>query len=124
MKNITPHFSYKEMTKTDTGLKNDPDASASIHLVYLCRSLERIRQAINVGNIDDTIPLDINCGYRSPEVNKAVGGSSNSYHLYGRACDISTIGMSDVVIDKLIEAIYDEMPSEIIVHSTYIHFAI
>jgi len=35
-------------------------------------------------------PLIINSGYRNPEHNKRVGGSSNSQHLYGKAVDVST----------------------------------
>lgn len=112
------------MTKTDTGLPNIPDKQAQIHLVYLCRALERIRAKVNIGNLGDPIPIVINSGFRSKEVNSAVGGSPSSYHLDGRACDISIAGMSDDCVDKLLNAIYDEFPSEIISHSTYIHFSI
>jgi len=34
--------------------------------------------------------LLLNCGYRSPAFNKAVGGDPNSYHLQGLAIDIDT----------------------------------
>lgn len=33
-------------------------------------------------------PVYINSGYRTPEHNKAVGGSALSYHMYGMAADI------------------------------------
>lgn len=33
-------------------------------------------------------PIYINSGYRTPEHNKAVGGSKLSYHMYGMAADI------------------------------------
>ena len=33
--------------------------------------------------------------YRSPAVNKAVGGSKTSAHLLGRACDIQVDGMDN-----------------------------
>lgn len=33
-------------------------------------------------------PIYINSGYRTPEHNKAVGGSTLSYHMYGMAADI------------------------------------
>lgn len=35
-------------------------------------------------------PIYINSGYRTPEHNKAVGGSTLSYHMYGMAADIRT----------------------------------
>ena len=34
-------------------------------------------------------PISINSGYRSPALNKAVGGVSTSQHLRGEAADIS-----------------------------------
>lgn len=35
-------------------------------------------------------PIRISSGYRPPALNKAVGGSSTSNHLYGRAADCTT----------------------------------
>lgn len=121
---ITPHFTFREMTKTDTGLPNKPDKYQQIHLVYLCRSLERVRDKLNRGNLGNPIPIIINSAFRSRAVNEAIDGSPSSYHLDGRAVDISTAHLSDSQIDVLINALYDEFPSEIITHSTYIHFAI
>lgn len=37
-------------------------------------------------------PIIVSSGYRCPELNKAVGGSKNSQHLYGMAADLD-IGM-------------------------------
>ena len=33
-------------------------------------------------------PIKINSGFRSPELNKAIGGSSNSQHCFGEAIDM------------------------------------
>ena len=33
-------------------------------------------------------PLLVNSWYRPPDINRAVGGASNSQHLYGKAADI------------------------------------
>ena len=123
-KQITKHFSYKEMTRTDTGLPNIPSPQAEIHLVYLCRVLERVRFKMNQNSHSHEFPLIINSAYRSKAVNEAVGGSPNSSHLDGRACDISLTGLPDDVVDKLLNALYDEFPSEIYSKSNYIHFAI
>lgn len=123
-KKITPHFSYKEMTHTDTCLPNIPSPEAEIHLVYLCRALERVRFKMNQNNHSEDFPLTINSAYRSKAVNEAVGGSPSSYHLDGRACDISISGLPDDVLDKLLNALYDEFPSEIYAKNNYIHFAI
>lgn len=43
--------------------------------------LERFREYVET-------PVTINSAYRTKEWNKKQGGSSNSYHLYGRAFDI------------------------------------
>lgn len=44
---------------------------------------EYIREAIG------GLPLQIVSGFRTPESNEAVGGAKNSYHMLGRALDIS-----------------------------------
>lgn len=40
-------------------------------------------------------PITITSGYRSPGTNKAVGGSENSYHLFGMAADFTTKYLED-----------------------------
>lgn len=39
-------------------------------------------------------PIYITSGYRSPELNQAVGGASQSYHKSAQAVDIKVIGMN------------------------------
>lgn len=45
-------------------------------------------------------PINITSGYRTPECNKNVGGSSNSYHMKGKAVDIYSPGYSPTQIAK------------------------
>jgi len=42
-------------------------------------------------------PIIINSGYRSPEVNKAIGGVPSSNHLTGCAADIHVYGMEQLL---------------------------
>ena len=42
-------------------------------------------------------PIVINSGYRSPELNKKVGGSPTSNHLTGCAVDIRCIGIEQAL---------------------------
>ena len=39
-------------------------------------------------------PIHVNSGYRSPQLNKAVGGVKTSQHLKGQAVDITTYSRS------------------------------
>jgi hypothetical protein len=47
------------------------------------------------GDGDD--PIIINSGYRSPMVNKTVGGVATSNHLTGCAVDIRVLGMEQLL---------------------------
>lgn len=48
----------------------------------LVTMLQRLRDRLGV-------PINISSAYRTPKYNKAVGGSTNSQHLYGKAADIT-----------------------------------
>lgn len=52
-------------------------------------------------------PIYINSGYRTPEHNKAIGGSTLSYHMYGMAADIRADGHTPkqlyTILDKMLE---------------------
>lgn len=78
---ITENFTLQEMTKTNTGLENNPNAEQLENLIKLTKILQIIRN--EYGN-----PIIVNSGFRSKEVNDKVGGSNNSDHLYGCAVDI------------------------------------
>ena len=49
------------------------------------------------GEIDTEEPIIINSGYRSPELNKKVGGSPTSNHLTGCAVDIRVTGIEQAM---------------------------
>ena len=49
------------------------------------------------GEIDTEEPIIINSGYRSPELNKKVGGSPTSNHLTGCAVDIRVYGIEQAM---------------------------
>ena len=42
-------------------------------------------------------PIRINSGYRSPQLNRAIGGAPNSNHLTGCAVDIRVSGMEQLI---------------------------
>jgi len=81
MPKITAHFTEAELTVTSTGLPNIPPESARCALRALCVAvLEPWRERCG--------PLRVTSGYRSPEVNRAVGGSATSQHVRGEAADV------------------------------------
>ncbi len=94
---LSEHFTLGELIKTNTGLENVPNEEQVNNLKRVCRWLERLRQRWNdiYGDGDD--PIVINSGFRSPEVNKAVGGSPTSNHANGCAVDIRCIGPEQAI---------------------------
>ena len=87
---LSPHFTLGEMCKTRVKT-TDGNIPSRVHIENLkrvCRWLERLRRRWNELYGSGNDPIIINSGYRSPAVNKAVGGVSNSNHLTGCAADI------------------------------------
>lgn len=88
---LSEHFSLGELCKSShkTADGNIPSHVAIENLRKICEDwLEDLRYSNNTlyGNKD--LPIIINSGYRSPEVNKLAGGSPSSNHLTGCAVDI------------------------------------
>ena len=94
---LSEHFSLGELTKTKTGIENVPNEEQVNNLKRLCGWLEKLRKRWNdiYGEGDD--PIIINSGFRSLEVNKAVGGATLSNHLTGCAVDIRCIGIEQAL---------------------------
>ena len=85
---LSQHFTLRELCKTSVRMENVPNEAQVENLKRLCRWLERLRRRWNDLYADDggvgmEEPLIINSGYRSPAVNKAVGGAPTSNHLTG-----------------------------------------
>ena len=137
---LSQHMTLGELCKTSvkTADGNIPSHVHIENLRRLCRWLERLRQKYNL-NIKEKIknkndePIIINSGYRSPAVNKAVGGATNSNHLTGCAVDIHVAGMEQLlryavilldIADESREA-FDELLLERSPRGTYwLHFAV
>ncbi len=115
---ISNHFKWSEAVTTSTNLVNEPGPYEKANLVQTFRILERVRVFCG-------FPIRINSAFRSPEVNHAVGGSSTSYHLEGRAVDISTALLDERQISKLYHILLTYAPIEIYEDSKkhYIHVA-
>ena len=80
---LSEFFTLDEMTRTSVLVKlpNKPSDAAYQNLRELCLNyLDPLRRRFG--------KILINSGYRNAELNKAVGGAKNSYHLKGLAADI------------------------------------
>jgi zinc D-Ala-D-Ala carboxypeptidase len=89
-------FTLAELMVTSTGLPNVPDARSRANLQVLVETvLDPLRR--HVGR-----PVRVRSGFRSLQVNRAVGGSPRSAHLTGEASDIKADGLSAL---ELLEAI-------------------
>ena len=92
-----------ELCKTKTRLSNVPNEEQIANLKRVCRWLEELRLRYNLNkkekikNKDEEEPIIINSGFRSAEVNRAVGGSPTSNHLTGCAVDIRVCGMEQLL---------------------------
>lgn len=84
---LTNNFSLEELVFSQTasrlGLDNTPVKGIFNNLINTAENMELVRNVLN-GQ-----PIMISSGYRSPEVNAAVGGSKSSQHMQGKAVDFT-----------------------------------
>ena len=83
---ISKHISYKEGVYSTTALRRDIDNTPGddqLHFMEILANevFEPLREYVGG-------PIKINSFYRSPELNKAIGGSTTSQHCKGQAMDI------------------------------------
>ena len=97
---LSEHFTLGEVCKTNhkTADGNIPSHVAIENLKNICENwLEDLRYSTNALYSGKDQPIIINSGYRSPEVNKLVGGSPTSNHLTGCAVDIRCEGIEQAL---------------------------
>jgi len=83
---ISKHISYKEgvysRTATRLDIENTPNDEQLNNMVLLAEEVfEPLRSWVGG-------PIKINSFFRSPKLNKAIGGSTTSQHCKGQAMDI------------------------------------
>ena len=98
---LSNNFSLKEMTKSQTatrrGIDNDPGEEEQANLQQLCEQvLQKVRDHFGK-------PVTVTSGYRSPELNKAIGGSTTSDHCKGMAADIEIAGVPNYELAEWIK---------------------
>lgn len=132
---LSEHFTLGEMCKTSakTADGNIPSHVHIENLRRLCGWLEMLRSEWNKRYGEGDEPIVINSGYRSPQVNAAVGGVKGSNHLTGCAADIRVAGMEQALryavilldISDQSREDFDELLLERSPRGTYwLHFAV
>ena len=103
MKQSVVNFRPHEFIHTDTGLDNFPDSFELWD--NICSTAEKVQCIRDRYNA----PLKVDCGYRSPAVNKAVGGVPTSAHLAGLAADIRAADGTESSNRRLYAVVKDRM---------------
>ena len=82
---LSKNFVLSEITRSNTakrlGISNEPSKK---HLANMQKLITELIQPMR----DSIGPIRISSGYRSPKLNKAIGGSSRSQHSKGEALDL------------------------------------
>ncbi len=100
MQYLSPHFTLDELTVTQQrGIDNTPPPDVLASLKRTALGLEMIRTRL-------AVPIIVTSGYRSPEVNAAVGGARNSQHMRGEAVDFIAprFGAPNSIVSALIDS--------------------
>jgi hypothetical protein len=97
---ISKHLSLAEVSRSETakrkGINNTPSGEHLENFKKLAENIfEPIREHFGV-------PIHISSGYRSKELNAAVGGSSSSQHCSAEAIDIDMDGSPNGVTNKMV----------------------
>lgn len=97
---LSKNFYLSEFTRSQTAsrfrLNNTPSQEIINNLKLLVdRCLQPIRDHYN-------LPVIISSGYRSPAVNRAVGGSTKSQHMTGQAADFEISSIDNYTLAEWI----------------------
>ena len=102
---LSKNFRLSEFTKSQTAsrkkISNTPTPEHLENIkVLVAELLQPLRNELDM-------PIIITSGYRSTELNRIIGGASNSQHCKGEAVDIECIGMNNLELAEYIVRNYD-----------------
>ena len=128
---LSKHFDLYEMCRFDKyGYSNFPATNVKEvieNLRCLCAVLEVVRQSLRDDFTGKDIPLFVNSGYRTPAVNKLVGGVPCSNHLLGLAADIRSLVYPPGQLFERIRSLANLdviQCGQVILYPTFVHFSI
>lgn len=108
---LTEHFTLEEMTVSQhRDIDNTPTPGIIDNLKKTAAIMEQVRYLLDA-------PITVTSGYRSPALNNAIGGSSTSAHMDGRACDFicPKFGTPLEICEKIVHSgiEYDQLIQEL-----------
>lgn len=124
----TKNFTWSELQHSNSsakyGISNVATGTARTNLLRQAQFLQIIRDWHGK-------PMSVNSGYRSPELNKKVGGVSNSSHMHGLATDVVFSGVSKGIenqfafANKIASFLHEKGVNfdQIIAYDTFIHLS-
>lgn len=126
MKHFNLSEFFRSSTAAENGIKNEPSIDERATIVrninlLVDNVLDPVRDMVDA-------PIIITSGYRSPQVNRLVGGVDNSQHMSGCAADFHVMGftpsmMLGVFFYILNRLKYDQLiyyRSKNIIHVSYV----
>lgn len=115
------YFTIEELSHSATaerkGIENAPHPEAIKMMNRLIdTTLNQAREKLG-------IPIKVNSGYRSPALNRIIGGAKNSYHMQGRAADLNAgTKQANLALYKILQKLpHIELINE--KNATWIHVA-
>lgn len=99
---LSPNLWLNEVITSQTAIRkkidNTPSEAVILNLILVAvHVFQRVRDHFGK-------PIRVSSGYRSPKLNKAVGGSTSSQHVTGEALDIQgTNGLTNAQIFQYIK---------------------
>lgn len=93
---LSKNFTLAELTKSEAALRKGLDNTPSLTVIDNLQALvDNVLQPVRE---HFKLAVKVNSGYRSPEINEAVGGSKTSDHCKGMAADIEIPGVSNYML--------------------------
>lgn len=118
---LSEHFTLAEFCNSQAAIRNRLDNRPGdveiANMKRLAALLEEVRALVGK-------PINVSSAYRSPAVNKAVGGSSSSAHMKGLAADITVSGMTAKALATLISMSKIDFDQLILEGNSWVHIGL
>ena len=98
---LSTYFTLEELTVSETalrkGIDNTPPPDILENMKITAKNMDEVRKLL-------TFPIHVNSCYRGEKLNKAIGGSKTSAHMFGWAVDFvcPSFGTPKQIVDRII----------------------